>query len=198
MVTVIRVGVLILITKRDQDIINFIEYFHIATTKQIYRLFFKDVDKRNCSQRLSELLKWKYIKQTVSTIDNCNAYYISQRPSQLHHDLIRTELYSHIKNKYNLIQWENEKTIDNIRPDALCFINDHDIIFPLFIEVHLSNKFNFNKYLYLTKNNDLKAVFGLMPKVLLITDRQVTVPKGIGIKFKIVDLDMNGLESLFK
>jgi hypothetical protein len=187
-----------MITKRDQDIINFLEDFHIATSNQIHKLFFSNISIRYSRTRLDYLQKEGYIKRTKSTIDNCFAYYINKKPSQIHHDLIRSELYSHIKKQYTVLEWNNEQTIVNIRPDALCFINDHDIVFPVLIEIHLNNKFNFDKYSDLIKNNDIKAIFGIMPKVLICTDREMTIKQNIGLKFKLIDLNMNGLESILK
>lgn len=188
---------ILLITKRDQDIINLLDDFHIATTNQIHRLFFQNTSYRYTTKRLEYLFNQNYIKRTKSTIDNCFAYYTDKKPIQIHHDLIRSEIYSRIKIKYDLLEWSNEFTIESIRPDALCYIKDNGIIFPLLVEVHLSNKFNFDKYLYLIKNNDLKQIFGLMPRVLIVTDRDIKIPS-MGIKFKVVDLDMKGLDSLFR
>lgn len=79
----------------------------------------------------------------------------------------------------------------------MAFIDDHGIEFPVFIEVHLSNKFDFDKYENLIKKTDLRALFGIMPRVVICTDRHVTVPK-INLKFVIVGIDMQGLDSLFK
>lgn len=186
-----------MITKRDQDIINLLEDFHIATTNQIHRLYFQTISYRYVAKRLEYLYSQNYIKRTKSTIDNCFAYYLDKKPTQIHHDLIRSELYSHIKNKYNVLEWGNETTIENIRPDALCYINDNGIVFPILVEIHLSNKFNFDKYINLAQNNDLKLIFGIMPRVLICTDRGITIPNA-RIKFKVVNVDMKGLDTLFK
>lgn len=186
-----------MITKRDQDVINFIEEFHISTSNQIHRLFFKDISIRYSRSRLDYLYKEKFIKRTRSTIDNCHAYYIHKKPVQMHHDLIRSELYSRLKNLYNVLEWNNEQPIVNIRPDATCFINDHNIIFPVFIEIHLNNKFNFEKYEELVKNNDMKAIFGIIPRVLICTDRDITIKPNVGIKFKVINLEKDSLVNLF-
>lgn len=196
-----------MITKRDQDIINFVTDFHIATSKQIHSLFFENISYRYTRKRLqylSEILK--EIKPTHSTIDNCIAYYTDKKPVQIHHDLIRAELFVNLKKQYNVLDWSNETPIVNIRPDALsyinnsfAYINNHGIVFPIFIEIHLNNKFNFQKYIDLVKNNNLHEMFGIMPRVLICTDRQLTIPTNIGIKFKAIDIyNMNGLNTLFK
>jgi hypothetical protein len=175
-----------------------LEDFHIATTNQIHRLFFPDTSYRYVAKRLEYLSSQGYIKRAKSTIDNCFAYYSDKKPVQVHHDLIRSELYSHMKTKLNMLEWHNEFVIEDIRPDALTYIDDNGIVFPVLIEVHLSNKFNFDKYISLVQKNDLKAIFGLMPRVIICTDREVTISKNIGLKFKVVGFDMSGLESLFK
>jgi hypothetical protein len=189
-----------MITKRDQDIINFLEEegFHIATTSQLHGIFFKDLTYRCCAARLEKLTEQEHIKRTQSTINTSYAYYVSKKPVQIHHDLIRTELYMNIKNTYQIMEWHNEYTFLNLRSDAFAYISDHDIVFPCFIEIHLNNRFDFEKYNTLFRESDLKTLFGILPRVIICTDRDITIPKGLGLKFKVVDLEMNGLESLFK
>ncbi len=187
-----------MITKREQDVICMLEDFHIATTNQIFMLFFKNTSLRYCQTRLSYLKKENVIKKTRSTIDNCNAYYITnKKPIQVHHDLLRAELYAKISCKYTVLEWFNEYSIENIRPDAFAYIKDNGIVFPIFIEVHLSNKFNFEKYSELLKICDLKSMFGIIPRVIICTDRQITIPN-IKIRFRQVDIDMSGIDSIFK
>lgn len=197
-----------MITKREQDIYNFLdikenggEGFHIATSSQLHQLFFSQTTNRYSQKRLAYLVKQGFLKRRRSTIDNGYAYYIPGTTSllqQVHHDLIRTELYLHIKEKYKVIEWNNECTIEHIRPDVVAFIEDHGIAFPVLVEIHLNNRFDFDKYKTLLKTTDLRAMFGLMPRVLICTDRQVTVPAGL-LKYKIINFNtMAGLESLFK
>lgn len=181
-----------MITKRDQDILNFLQDFHITTSNQIHSLFYNLVSSRYTRKRLKYLTDEGLIKRTRSTIDNSYAYYIDRKPVQLHHDLIRAELYTAIKKRFDLLEWNNEVPVSHIRPDALAYINHCGIVFPIMIEIHLNNKFDFDKY-----KMDFKPIFGITPKVIICTDRQVSMPL-TGIKFKIIGLDMKGLESLLK
>jgi hypothetical protein len=181
-----------MITKRDQDIINFLEDFHIATSGQIRRLFFPKISYQYTCKRLQYLFDNLYVKRTRSTIDNSYAYYADRKPAQLHHDLIRAELHTSIKSKYDLLEWHNEAAVGDIRPDALCYIKHSGIVFPVLVEVHLSNGFNFEKY-----KMDFIPYLGVNPRVLVCTDRPPKLPQ-IGIKFKVVGLDMSGLDALFK
>jgi hypothetical protein len=187
-----------MITKRDQNILNFIEDFHIATARQIYSVFFANTSYRYCNTRLLYMYNQGFIKRTRSTIDNSFAYYINKKPVQTHHDLIRTQIYVLLNQYYKVEAWKNEYTIENIRPDSFCLINDHDILFPIFIEVHLNNKFNFDKYTNLAKTTDLKYAFGLMPRVIIVTDRDIVAPSKSEIKYKIVNYETtDGIDSLF-
>jgi len=181
-----------MITTRDQDIINFLESFHIATSNQLHRLYFPATSYQYSRQRLRYLSDNLYIKRTRSTIDNSYAYYTGYKPVQLHHDLIRTELYTSIKSKYDLLEWHNEATVGNIRPDALCYANHSGIVFPVLVEVHLSNSFNFDKY-----KMDFRPLLGTQPRVIICTDRSVKLPVS-AVKFKLIGLDMVGLDTLFK
>ncbi len=188
-----------MITKRDQDVFNFIEKFKAATTGQINQLFFSETSDRYCRKRLQYLYEQGYLKRIRSTISNDYAYYIKKKSylQQIHHDLLRTQVYVTLKGLYKIIDWNNEMSIESIRPEAVAYIEDHKIIYPVFVEVHLSNSFNFNKYKDLLNSVDLKALFGLMPRVIICTDRKVLVPN-IGLKFKVIGFDMTGLETLFK
>ncbi len=186
-----------MITKREQDVICLLEDFHVATTNQIYNLIYPKTCLRYAQSRLSFLKKQEIIKQIRSTIDNCNAYYINKKPVQIHHDLIRTELYTNMNKLYTVLEWHNECSIVNIRPDALAYIKDNGIVFPIFVEIHLSNKFNFDKYSELIKTNDLITMFGSIPRVIICTDRNITIPN-MKIRFRKVDINMRGLNCIFK
>jgi hypothetical protein len=183
-----------MITARDQSVINFLEEdgFHIATSNQLHKLFFPTTSYQYSRERLRYLLNNQCIKRTRSTIDNSYAYYVGNKPVQLHHDLIRTELYTAIKQRYDVLEWHNEAPIGNIRPDALCYIKHNGIVFPVLIEIHLSNGFNFDKY-----KMDFAPLLGTQPRVIICTDRSVKLPVS-AVKFKLVGLDMSGLDALFK
>jgi hypothetical protein len=193
-----------MILKREQNSFNFLEEFHIATTSQIRRLFYYNTSDRYCRQRLYDLYRQGFLKRTRSTTSNEYAYYLDKRPGQIHHDLIRVELYINLRQRYNVLDWQNESPVGHTRPDALAlvgsdfaFVEDNGIIFPIFVEIHLNNKFNFDKYKQLLKDIDLRGLYKVMPRVIICTDQQVTVPN-IGIKFKTVGFDMKGLDSIFK
>jgi hypothetical protein len=179
---------------RDQNIINFLDEdgFHAATAKQIHKLFFT-TSPRYTRKRLQYLTDNLCLKRTRSTIDNSFAYYVQYKPVQLHHDLIRTELYTAMVKMYKILEWHNEAPVSNIRPDALCYIEHSGIVFPVMVEIHLINKFDFDKY-----KIDFKPILGgVSPRVLICTDRQVTIPRST-VRFKVVGVNMFGLDSLLK
>jgi len=176
-----------MITRRDQDILNAIETFHVLTVSQIHRLFFHLVSPRYTRRRLKYLADQGYIKRTRSTIDNSYAYYIDKKSllQQIHHDLIRAELYVTLKQRYDVLEWHNEYTIDHIRPDALAYIK-HGTVHPVLVEVHLSNQFNFDKY-----KMDFMPIFGVKPTIIICTDRHINIPSTQ--KFRIVGIDYTGV-----
>ena len=176
-----------MITQRDQDILNFIEDFHAATTSQLYRLFFQGTSYRYSCKRLQYLYEQGFLKRMRSTISNEYAYYL-KKPSmlpQIHHDLIRAELYVNIKERYKLLEWNNEMSVANIRPDALAYI---EYGLPLMIEVHLSNRFNFDKY-----NQDFIPLFGIQPRIIVVTDKKINPPDS---RYRIVKTDMQGIDKI--
>ncbi len=186
-----------IITKRDQNIINFLEDFHVATSHQIHDIFFNNTSYRYTRMRLQYLFEQKHIKRIKNTISNGYAYYIDKKPLQIHHNLLRTELYVNINKLYNIVDWQNEIPIGNIRPDAFAYIEDNSIIFPVFIEVHLNNKFDFEKYKKLKQEFDFKLLFKFTPRVIICTDQELNIPK-IGYIFRIVNTDMSGINKIFK
>ncbi len=195
-----------MITKRDQDIYNFLDRkenggmgFHHASTSQLNRLFFPGTSDRYCRKRLQYLYECGYLKRTRSTLGNDYAYFIEKKSllQQVHHDLIRTEIYAAIQSRFKILEWHNEFSIEHIRSDAFCYISNGGIGYPIFIEIHLNNNFNFDKYKEFAKQ-DLKAIFGVLPRVIICTDRQVTITQNSGIKYRVIDFTMKGLESLFK
>jgi hypothetical protein len=173
-----------MITKRDQEILSFVEDFHIATSKQIHRLFFPQASIQYRCERLRYLCRENLLKRTRSTIDNCFAYYI-RKPAQIHHDLLRAELYVNIKEKYRLLEWHNEMPVGNVRPDALAYIEKG---LPLLIEIHLSNRFDFGKY-----NIDLLPLLGTQPRIVICTDKNL---RATDKRYRIVNTDMQGLDRL--
>lgn len=185
-----------MITQRDQTVLNFIEDFRAATSGQICRLFFPG-KYRYCMKRLEKLCKDGHISRTISTINNCHAYYIGKRPAQLHHDLIRAELFVCMSEHYKVLSWLNEEPVKNIRPDALALVEHRGITYPLFIEIHLNNKFDFEKYENLIRTTDLRQSFGMTPRLIICTDRRTAIPN-IGLRIKIIGLDMSGIDALFK
>jgi hypothetical protein len=185
------------ITSRDQNALNFLSDFRIATLSQIHRIFFNDVSERYSSKRIKYLYDNGYVKRTISTINSGYAYYISKKPVQIHHDLLRAELFAQLQQRYKVLEWNNEMPVLDIRPDAFAYIEDNGIPFPVFIEIHLSNKFNFDKYKSLLQSADLKALYGIMPRVIICTDRQVDIPP-MAIKFKVVAPDMKTIDTIFK
>lgn len=183
-----------MIMPRDQTALNLLDDFHCATTAQIHRLIFPKTSYRFAASRIKYLYDAEYIKRTNSTIDKGYAYYTDKKPIQLHHNLIRTELYSHMMGKYNIAGWKNEHTIEGVRPDAICFVEHSGIEFPIFIEIHITSKFDFEKY----KDKDFKLLGPVIPRCIICTDRQVTAPSYKNVKFKVVGIDMAGLDSILK
>jgi len=185
-----------MISQNDQNVLNFLEDFHIATSGQVCRLFFPG-KYRYCMKRLKALREEGFIRRVHSTIDNSYAYYVGKKPVQVHHDLIRAELFASINEHYKIITWDNEEPVKHIRPDAVALILDRGITFPVFVEIHLNNHFDFDKYKELVRTADLRSIFGTNPRILICTDREVKLPVS-AIKFKLVGLDMSGLDTLLK
>jgi DNA-binding Lrp family transcriptional regulator len=180
-----------MITSRDQEILNVIDEFHVLTISQISRLFFPS--PQYARKRLKYLTDSGFIKRTRSTIDSSFAYYLDKKSllQQIHHDLIRAEIYVSMSKLYEVLEWHNEFTIGHIRPDALAYVRNKGIVHPVIVEVHLSKQFDFEKY-----RADLYPYFGVRPYVIICSEKLKNVPATQ--KFKQVCLDMSGLDALFR
>ena len=91
-----------LLTKRDDEIRDFLKEVSIADTSTINTLFFNE-SIRSCQRRLKQLTEYKFIKRMDRIYLNQEyLYYVNKIPTQLEHKLIfsqfsplkqHTELY---------------------------------------------------------------------------------------------------------
>lgn len=143
-----------MLTKRDFEIIEFLESYKIATTTVLQYFFFPSLSA--CQKRLLKLIQCKQIKRARDNITNEYLYYI-KKPKQINHSLKVSELYMELSKRYEIKHFKIEVNLGSIRPDAVFGYIENGTSKIGFLEVELSNKeFNQNKYINFIKNGDAK------------------------------------------
>ena len=162
-------------TDRDYEILNFIHVVQLATTQNIYDLFFSDVSKTVMSRRLNHLVDYKYLKRIrVKELNNAFMYYIDSKPKHLVHELIGTRFYVSLMNKdFDIIRFVRNKKVGKCIVDIIVIAIKDSIEYVFFVEVQ--RHFNHitkctDKYKELYYSNEWKEVFEEFPKVVVISD----------------------------
>jgi hypothetical protein len=180
----------------DKKILSFIEMFHAANTKQIQRAFYKSQKQGTflCERKLRKLYERNLLKRHRIVLNEPYIYYFT-KSKQITHHLIVTELYCNLlEHKGNIISFEVEEVIEDIRPDAICQFELNGDIYQYCIEVHISNN-NFDqiKYERFYRSGAWKKYFKIFPAIVIISDRKVNLKDTklifiqIGTAFKDID-----------
>lgn len=179
----------IILTERDNQIIEFLNQYKCATTSTIANLFFNG-SRRPTTRRLKHLREHGFIKSSQEYVSIEQIHYVSKKPSQLRHSCILSNFISKLhENNIEIIKTKVEFKIDNIRSDGLviCKINNDLKIF--LIEVCITKKFDLKKYQKLKQNNNWKNIIPIFPTVIVISDKLVDIDKNLNIICMNLKLD---------
>ncbi|SDL21308.1 hypothetical protein [Natronincola ferrireducens] len=183
-----------MVTKRDKAALDFISKFQVASTSTLKELFYPSL--RVAQRRLSTLVEHGEIKREREYINNEYIYFI-KKPKQLRHRLLLTKFYKAIYNKIDIVSFENEVIIDNIRPDGLLAYRYKNKGYIAFVEVQISNvPLDLDKYKRLLKTERYKNYFPVFPKLIAITNQNAPQIKD----FEIIKIneDMSNAGKLIK
>jgi len=177
-----------MLTRRDLDIISFLEDYRIATTSTIAKIFFPTDNA--CRKRLKTLADNNRVKRARMTMNYDYMYYV-KKPSKLPHDLLVTEFYRLLILNSKVIHYKIDKELGDIRPDAIfAFEKDNRQCLGL-LEVEISNKgFNYDKYDKFYKSGAYKEFFPIMPTVYVVSNT-AKIPRDTPIKFIKMATNMN-------
>lgn len=159
----------IILTERDNQIIDFLNNYKCATTSTISKLYFND-SLRPCNRRLKHLREHGFIKSSQEYISTEKVHYINKKPTQLKHSCICSQFACMMKLNDNIIKEKIEFKIGNVRCDLL-MINDKPEIY--LIEVCNTKPFDLNKYIKLKRSLVWKDVFPVFPTIVVISDKPV-------------------------
>lgn len=159
----------IILTERDNKIIEFLNQYKCATTSTISDLFFNG-SRRPTTRRLKHLKEHGFIKSSQEYISTEKVHYINKKPTQLKHSCICSQFACMMKLNDNIIKEKIEFKIGNVRADLL-LINDKPEIY--LIEVCNTKPFDVNKYIKLKRSLVWKDVFPVFPTIVVISDKSV-------------------------
>ena len=154
---------MIVLTARDNQIIDTLKILKIMTSSQIQRLFF--TTQPGCSRRLKQLVNHKKIKVHKENFQE-NIYYHSKLIRQQRKScLMLSEFYVQcIVNDIKIIEFKREYYIPNtkIRTDGIMKIMINDQIYEYWIEVDLT-RFDSWKYEKELKNIKMCPIISISP-----------------------------------
>ena len=177
----------ILLTDRDQQILDFLNDYKCASTSTLANIFFKG-SKRPCSRRLQQLREHGFIKSSQEFVCLEQIHYTNKKPTQLKHSTILTNFIGMLyKSDIEILKDKVEFKIDNIRSDLLlvCNVNGKTKIY--FVEVCNTKKFDVKKYIKLKESNNWRKIFPVFPQILVISNK----PVDYNSKLDIIELDLD-------
>ncbi len=178
-----------MLTNRDIKVIDFLEKYKIAKLTTIQNLFFPSL--RTAQLRMKKLHDKKVVKREKDIYSSEYMYYI-RKPSQVKHSLIIADVLGRINNmnSIEIIKFDNEFTINNIRSDFFIAYKYKKTGFIALGEVELSNnniQKKTEKYEQLFINKTYKGVLPVFPKIIFVTDRKLPTCK----HFEIIQIKEN-------
>lgn len=188
-----------LVTERDQRIVDFLDTMKVAKSSQIQRIFFRGSSQAKilCNRRMLRMYKGKVVKRDRAFI-NTEFIYYRKKIAQVDHSLYVTEFYAQLTGlNGEVIVYEVEKDFDIMRPDAAIDYLYKGKVYQLFLEVHLSTlPFNQQKYEDFYSTGRWRNNYDVFPRIIVVTDRNLQF-KESKLKFIKLPLSMKGIENIF-
>lgn len=187
-----------MISSKDRDIYNFLDLFNVATTSQLYRMFYRGKTLRRCQDRLTALSKSGYINRVRNFLTGEYLYYVkSQKPEQMEHCYFRTELFLKMRERYTIKFYDTECLgMVGVRPDMYMEVQLRNALYLFFVEIHLHNKFNQDKYENYYKSGQWKERTKIFPRILIVAHNKPTL-KPSSLNYRIVPTSLTGIDTAF-
>lgn len=180
-----------MVTRRDLDILNFLEDYRIASTSTLTAFFFPSL--RSCQIRMRTLTTNGRVKRIRLTMNNDYIYYV-RKPGNYMHDLLVTEFYRELSKRSIILNFVSEKEIGKIRPDAIfAFEVDGKQRLGL-LEVEISHKgFDYEKYENFYRSGVYKEYFPVMPPVYIV-GRNIKIPKSLTVTYININTELTNFK----
>lgn len=170
-----------MITKRDAEVIDFVDRLRVAKTSTISGLFYPSYTV--AARRLSEIAKSGELSRDRDGWSSEYIYY-RRRPKQIRHALALSDFYREISKQAEIKKCIVEPTLGDIRPDAVIgFIAGGRERIAL-VEIELSNKgFDYHKYI----SFGWQKFFPTQPELIVVSNLPI---KNTGYKTMVIKTDM--------
>ena len=184
-----------LLTKRDDEIRDFLKEVSIADTSTINTLFFNG-SIRSCQRRLKQLTEYKFIKRLDRVYLNQEyLYYVNKMPTQLEHKLIFSQFLGKLKELgADIIKYRPMFKVCNIIPDGFVAFTYNNRNYITLVEIERTKDFNIDKYLDIINTEEFKNTFPITPFITVISNKEVKSNKKLDIVN--VKLDFSDLENI--
>ena len=177
-----------LLTSRDFEVVDFLNYYKVATASTIETMIYKS--KRVCQRRLKALYDAKKVNRMRSDLNSEYIYYL-KLPKQWKHCLCVTEFMKDFSNKYKIEKFILTPDFKTIIPDAMIsYYNEKNQLCIALLELERANKgFDYNKYERFSMSQSYKSVgLPFMPPVFVVTKAK-TINSSSNVKFIKYDLE---------
>lgn len=185
-----------MITKNDNEIINFCDTFGGITINQCSKLFYKEAayKKDLARKRLKKLFDEKYLKGEKDWATNQKVFFTKKKPSS-HSIMIINYNIELITLGAEILEFSREYQIENIcRPDAFVVFKYNNKGKLNFVEVDMSHKTNLKKYLDLYNTNIFQNKYGTFPEIVIISSTKEYDLKGYPFTIKVLDYKLNNMK----
>jgi len=180
-----------MLTRRDLDIINFLEEYKIASTSTLTAIFFPSLS--TCQKRMRILTDNNRVKRARLTMNHDYIYYV-KKPHKVMHDLLVTEFYRELSQRSKILNFVVEKGLGRIRPDAIFGFNLGEIQRLGLLEVEISHKgFDYEKYENFYCSGAYKEWFPIMPMVYIVCN-SVKLPRNTSINYVTIKTDFSNFK----
>jgi hypothetical protein len=188
-ILVCREEELILLTKRDFKIIEYLEVVKCAKSKHIQTVF--NISQNVANRRLLELTRLNKLKKKRYDYSLEYIYYLpKEKPTE--HKILVSEFYIKLfQNNGRIIKFYPEYIVNNIRADIFCVYQIQNLCYYFFVEIQLSHdRPNIQKYEWLLDRQDF------IPRIVVVTNQKWKYDGKLTVLG--VDTEFNNFEKIFK
>ncbi|HFL3726342.1 MULTISPECIES: hypothetical protein [Peptostreptococcaceae] len=184
------------LTKRDDEILEFIKVVSVADTTTLNEIFFNG-STRACQRRMKLLTDAKLVKRLERKYLNQEyIYYISRMPKQLEHKLLLSKLIGKMHNVgAEIIKVKSSLCIGNIIADGFVVYKLDNRVRMALVEVERSKEFDKDKYIEIVNAREFKDMFPVRPLIIVLSDNK---PVDMDI-FKVINIktDFSNINNIF-
>lgn len=183
-----EVFLMIQLTERDKQIIQFLKEVSVADTKSLSIIFFNS-GLRRCQQRLKLLCEYRYIKSFREDVHSQYIYYVGRKTKNWQHKIVFSQLLAKLYYKgINILKYKTPLKVNDVIADGFIAININGVNKIYLVEVDITKYFDLNKYMYLYFSDKWKEYFPVFPSILAISNKRIDTNETLDIKTCKLDL----------